>query len=61
MSMVAKRALRIVEEPEFRKLIEMLSNSPGYHLPTRKTLTNSLIPKFLKTSKKSAIYSSFYK
>lgn len=46
VSMVAKghHALRIVEEPEFRKLIEMVSNCPGYHLPTRKTLTNSLIP-----------------
>lgn len=36
-------ALRIVEEIEFRKFVEMLS--PGYTLPTRKTLSESLLPK----------------
>lgn len=32
----------LVEDPEFRKLISLLS--PGYSLPSRKTLTNSLLP-----------------
>lgn len=43
--MIAKgyHALRIVEEQEFRKLVEMLN--PGYKLPTRKTLSESLLPK----------------
>lgn len=36
-------ALRMVEEKEFRKLVEMLN--PGYTLPTRKTLSESLLPK----------------
>ncbi|XP_055842541.1 zinc finger BED domain-containing protein 4-like [Episyrphus balteatus] len=46
VKMIAKghHALRIVEEPEFRKLIEMISNCPGYKLPYRKKLTTSLIP-----------------
>ncbi|XP_073954826.1 E3 SUMO-protein ligase ZBED1-like [Choristoneura fumiferana] len=38
-------ALRIVEEPEFKIFIEMVSHCPGYQLPTRKTLSNTLIPK----------------
>lgn len=38
-------ALRIVEEPEFKCFIEMVSRCPGYQLPTRKTLTDKLIPK----------------
>lgn len=33
-----------VEDPEFIKFIEMLN--PSYKLPTRKTLSNSLLPKF---------------
>ncbi|XP_033249011.1 zinc finger BED domain-containing protein 1-like [Drosophila miranda] len=37
-------ALRIVEEPDFKKLIEDVSNCPGYKLPTRKTLSNVLLP-----------------
>ncbi|CAG5000612.1 unnamed protein product [Parnassius apollo] len=43
--MIAKvyHALRLVEEVEFRKFIEMLN--PGYTLPTRKTLSESLLPK----------------
>ncbi|XP_043865319.1 E3 SUMO-protein ligase ZBED1-like [Drosophila mojavensis] len=45
--MIAKghHALRLVEEPEFKKLIDDVSHAPGYKLPTRKTLTTSLIPK----------------
>lgn len=38
-------SFRIVDEPELRKLLEMVSTCPGYNLPTRKTLTNTLIPK----------------
>ncbi|XP_077301147.1 E3 SUMO-protein ligase ZBED1-like [Arctopsyche grandis] len=39
VKMVAKghHALRIVEETEFRKLIELVSQCPGYKLPSRKT------------------------
>lgn len=46
LKMVAKghHALRIVEEPEFKKLIELVSQCPGYCLPTRKTLSTSLLP-----------------
>ncbi|KAH8317390.1 hypothetical protein KR067_001631, partial [Drosophila pandora] len=40
-----QHALRLVDEPEFKKLISDVSNCPGYKLPTRKTLTNALIPK----------------
>lgn len=47
LKMVAKghHALRIVEEPEFKKLIEVVLQSPGYTLPTRKTLSNQILPK----------------
>ncbi|XP_022836777.1 zinc finger BED domain-containing protein 1-like, partial [Spodoptera litura] len=43
--MIAKgyHALRIVEEREFRKLVEMLNS--GYSLPTRKTVSETLLPK----------------
>ncbi|CAG4959145.1 unnamed protein product [Parnassius apollo] len=43
--MIAKgyHTLRLVEEVEFRKFIEMLNH--GYTLPTRKTLSESLLPK----------------
>ncbi|KAJ8720654.1 hypothetical protein PYW08_006119 [Mythimna loreyi] len=44
--MIAKggyRALRMVDEVEFTKFVEMLN--PGYTLPTRKTLSESLLPK----------------
>ncbi|KAH9635584.1 hypothetical protein HF086_012253 [Spodoptera exigua] len=43
--MIAKgyHALRMVDEVEFRKFVEMLN--PGYTLPTRKTLSESLLPK----------------
>ncbi|XP_022827208.1 zinc finger BED domain-containing protein 1-like [Spodoptera litura] len=46
VKMVAKghHALRIVEEPDFRKLIELVSQCPGYKLPSRKTLTKNLMP-----------------
>lgn len=47
LKMVAKghHALRIVEEPEFKTLIEMVSHCPGYSLPTRKTLSNNILPR----------------
>lgn len=42
--MIAKGyALRMVDEVEFRKFVEMLN--PGYTLPTRKPLSESLLPK----------------
>lgn len=46
LKMVAKghHALRIVEEPEFKKLISLVSNCPGYMLPSRKSLTYNLLP-----------------
>ncbi|KAH8280579.1 hypothetical protein KR018_010984 [Drosophila ironensis] len=53
VKMIAKghHSLRIVEEPEFRKLMELVSNGSGYKLPTRKTLLptrktllNTLLP-----------------
>lgn len=46
LKMIAKghHALRLVEEPEFKKLIEEVSQCPGYTLPTRKTLSNNLLP-----------------
>ncbi|XP_077301621.1 E3 SUMO-protein ligase ZBED1-like [Arctopsyche grandis] len=45
VKMVAKghHALRIVEETEFRKLIELVSRCPGYKLPSRKTLSENLM------------------
>ncbi|XP_077299486.1 E3 SUMO-protein ligase ZBED1-like [Arctopsyche grandis] len=45
VKMVAKghHALRIVEETEFRKLIELVSQCPGYKLPSRKTLSENLM------------------
>ncbi|XP_033254308.1 zinc finger BED domain-containing protein 1-like [Drosophila miranda] len=45
--MIAKghHALRLVEEPEFKKFIHDVSQASNYKLPTRKTLTSSLIPK----------------
>lgn len=47
VAMVAKghHALRLVEEPEFKKLLKMVSNCPGYQLPSRKTLSTTLLPK----------------
>lgn len=47
VKIVAKghHALRIVEETEMRKLIEMVSHSPGYQLPSRKMLSENLISK----------------
>ncbi|XP_053593384.1 E3 SUMO-protein ligase ZBED1-like [Microplitis demolitor] len=43
--MIAKghHALRIVEEPEMRKLIQLVSNCPGYQLPSRKTVSTNLM------------------
>lgn len=45
LKMVAKghHALRIVEEPEFKRLIELVSQCPGYSLPTRKTLSHNIM------------------
>lgn len=45
VKMIAKghHALRIVEEQEFRKLIELVSLCPGYKLPSRKTLSENLM------------------
>lgn len=45
VKMVAKghHALRIVDEKEFRKLIELVSQCPGYKLPSRKTLSENLM------------------
>ncbi|XP_036343172.1 zinc finger BED domain-containing protein 1-like [Rhagoletis pomonella] len=37
-------ALSIVEDSEFKNLIEMITHCPGYKLPTRKSLSNSLLP-----------------
>lgn len=34
--------ISIVEDPEFRKFVHLLS--PNYNIPTRKTISNSLIP-----------------
>lgn len=56
VKMIAKgyHALRMVDEVEFRKFVEMLN--PGYTLPTRKTLSETLLPKvynkILETVKK---------
>ncbi|KAM8709529.1 hypothetical protein ACLKA7_016349 [Drosophila subpalustris] len=46
LKMVAKgnHALRIVEEPSFRELIELVSKCPGYKLPTRTSLSSVLMP-----------------
>ncbi|CAG4938799.1 unnamed protein product [Parnassius apollo] len=45
IKMIAKgyHAFRLVEEKEFRKFVDMLN--PSYKLPTRKTLSESLLPK----------------
>lgn len=47
VAMVTKghHSFRIVDEPEFKTLIELVSHCPGYQLPTRKTLSKTLIPK----------------
>ncbi|CAG9789133.1 unnamed protein product [Diatraea saccharalis] len=44
VKMVTKghHALRIVEETEMQKLIELVSHCPGYQLPSRKTLPENL-------------------
>ncbi|CAB3252757.1 unnamed protein product [Arctia plantaginis] len=39
-------SLRMVDEPELKKLLEMVAQTPGYTLPSRKTLSQSFIPKF---------------
>lgn len=45
LKMIAKghHALRIVDEPEFKKLIHDVSQCPGYTLPARKTLSKNLL------------------
>lgn len=40
--------LRVVEDPEFRKFINMLC--PGYKLPSRKTISYSLIPQLFNST-----------
>lgn len=47
VKMVAKghHSLRIVDEPDFKILLDMVSHCPGCRLPSRKTLTTTLIPK----------------
>lgn len=46
LKMIAKghHPFRLVEEPVFRKLIQEVSTCPGYTLPSRKTLSNNLLP-----------------
>lgn len=36
-------SFRIVEEPEFKKLVHLVSTCPGYTLPTRKTISNNML------------------
>lgn len=45
LKMIAKghHPFRLVEEPDFKKLIQEVSTCPGYTLPSRKTLSNSLL------------------
>ncbi|XP_075156492.1 E3 SUMO-protein ligase ZBED1-like [Haematobia irritans] len=45
LKMITKghHAFRIVEEPEFKKLVSLISTCPGYSLPTRKTLSNNML------------------
>ncbi|CAH1980202.1 unnamed protein product [Acanthoscelides obtectus] len=47
IKMIAKghHALRMVEEPEFRELIRMVSHCPNYELLSRKKLSESLLSK----------------
>nr|CAI5830783.1 unnamed protein product [Callosobruchus analis] len=40
---------RIVEDTEFKKFVNMLC--PGYSLPSRKTISGSLIPQIMNTTK----------
>lgn len=40
-----QHSLGIVEKPELKKILEMVSQTPGYSLPGRKTLSKGLIPK----------------
>uniref|UniRef100_A0A8D8Z989 Zinc finger BED domain-containing protein 1 n=2 Tax=Cacopsylla melanoneura TaxID=428564 RepID=A0A8D8Z989_9HEMI len=46
IKMVTKeyQPLSLVQDPEFKKFIELVSQCPGYKLPTRKTITEGLIP-----------------
>jgi len=43
--MIAKgnHAFRLVEEPEFKTLIEMATQCPGYKLPQRKAISNTVL------------------
>lgn len=45
MKMIDKEhhALRMVEEPEFKNLIEIVSQCPNYKLPKRKVLSTTLL------------------
>lgn len=51
VKMIAKgyHALRMVDEGEFRKFVEILN--PEYSVPTRKTLSESLLPRLWKLLK----------
>ncbi|XP_036324938.1 zinc finger BED domain-containing protein 1-like [Rhagoletis pomonella] len=46
VQMIAKghHALRIVEEPEMKRLIQMVSHCPNYQLPCRKTVSEKILP-----------------
>ncbi|KAI5750503.1 hypothetical protein M8J76_016232 [Diaphorina citri] len=46
VSMIVKeyRPLSIVDSPGFRKVLDAVSKCPGYKPPTRKTITESMIP-----------------
>lgn len=43
-----QHSFRLVEEPAFKELIQEVSKSPGYTLPTRKRLSTILLPKVHK-------------
>ncbi|XP_058982655.1 E3 SUMO-protein ligase ZBED1-like [Musca domestica] len=45
LKMIAKghHAFRIVEEPEFKNLVSLISHCPNYALPSRKSLSNNLL------------------
>lgn len=42
---------KVVENPEFKKFVTMLC--PGYQMPDRKTISNSLIPKIYNSTKET--------
>lgn len=46
-------AFSVVEEPEFKSMFKMIL--PTYNLPTRKTISTSLIPKLYQTTKEKVL------